>query len=190
MGSPDEEAAQDAQQLLRHLRKTSDLKLTYKPSSDIVLEGYADADHGGDRVDMKSTTGWVFLVYGCAVSWKSQLQKTPAWSTTEAEYMALFEAAREALWIRNFLGELGMQQKAATPLYCDNEAATTIANKPAAFGKSKHFDLKYHFTRDRVRRGQLKVSRVDTNNNLADIFTKVLPRGKLEVARRRLGLSG
>ncbi|KAE8210107.1 hypothetical protein CF319_g9440 [Tilletia indica] len=188
MGSPDEEAKADAQTALRYVRKTSDLKLTYKPTSDVVLQGYADADHGGDREDRKSTTGWVFLLFGCAVSWKSQLQKTVAWSTTEAEYIALAEAGREALWIRNFLGELGLEQKTATPLYCDNDAATSIANNPAAFGKSKHFELKYHFTRHQVRQGRLTVSRVGTDDNLADIFTKMLPRGKLEEARRRLGL--
>ncbi|KAE8240491.1 hypothetical protein A4X13_0g7775 [Tilletia indica] len=190
MASPDDESVDKCQHALRHLRKTSDLKLTYKPTGDIVLQGYADADHGMDREERKSTTGWVFLLYGCAVSWKSQLQKTTAWSTTEAEYMALFEAAREALWIRTFLGELGLPQTTATPLYCDNDAATTIANNRAAFGKSKHFDIKYHFTRQRVQRGELTVTRVDTDDNLADILTKVLPRGKQELARSRLGLSG
>ncbi|KAE8242447.1 hypothetical protein A4X03_0g8033, partial [Tilletia caries] len=87
MANPDAESTANVQKALRYLSKTTDLGLSYSPSSDIVLEGYSDADHGGDGPTMRSTTGYVFLVHGCPVSWRSQLQRTVAGSTTESEYM-------------------------------------------------------------------------------------------------------
>ena len=88
--------------------------------------GYVDSDYAGDLDQRRSLTGYVFQINGCTVSWKSTLQQVVALSTTEAEYIALTEAIKEALWLKGLLGELGFQQDSVEVL-CDSQSAIHLS---------------------------------------------------------------
>ena len=101
--------------ILKYLRRTKDLILSYG-SQELSIHGYSDSDFQSDVDDRKSTSGFIFLCNGGAVSWKSFKQTTTADSTTEAEYVAASEAAKEAVWMRKFVFELGVVPSMAYPI--------------------------------------------------------------------------
>ena len=127
---------------------------------------------------------------GGAVSWKSSKQSTVADSTTEAEYIDVAEAAKEAVWIRNFISELGVVSSVAGPikLYCDNDGAISQAKEPRSHQKSKHVLRKYHLLREIVGRNDVEVCKIFTDDNIADPLTKPLPQAKHEMHMKSMGM--
>ncbi|GJZ06378.1 hypothetical protein Tco_0540171 [Tanacetum coccineum] len=150
--------------ILKYLRNTRDMFLVY-----------------GGNTDTELNTGYVFVVNGGAVDWKSKKQTTIAMSATQAEYMAASEAAMEAVWIRKFVGDLGVMPSIKEPInmYCDNSAAIIFAKDSGIMKGARHFLRRYHFVREQVESGEIKILKVHTDDNLADPFTKALPRGKV-----------
>ena len=134
--------------ILKYLRRTKDLFLIYG-GGDLQLDGYTDSDFQSDIDDRKSTSGYVFICNGGAVSWKSSKQSTTADSTTEAEYIAASDAAKEAVWIKKFVTELTVVPsiESAVPLHCDNNGAVIQAKEPRSHQKSKHIERRYHIIR-------------------------------------------
>ena len=120
--------------ILKYLRRTKDEFLVYGGEEELGVRGYTDASFQTDQDDSRSQSGYVFIVNGGAVSWKSSKQETVADSTTEAEYIAASEAAKEGVWIRNFLIDLGVVPGSSSPLdvYCDNTGAIAQAKEPQA----------------------------------------------------------
>ena len=118
----------------------------------------------------------MFTLGGGAISWRSIKQSCIADSTMEAEYVAASEAAKEAVWLRNFLMDLGVVPSAqpAMTLYCDNSGAVANSREPRAHKKGKHIERKYHLIRDFVHRGDVAVTKIASADNLADPFTKSL----------------
>ena len=112
--------------------------------------GYTDSDFQSDADLRKSTSGYVFTLGGVAVSWRSINQSCIADSTMEAEYVA----AKEVIWLRKFLMELGVLAKAVDPmiLYCDNSGAVAQAKEPRNHRKDKHIERKYHLVQEIVQR--------------------------------------
>ena len=164
--------------IFRYLRRHS-LGITYRggASNAIVsvnLTGYADADYGNDPDTRRSTTGHVFMLAGGAISWESTRQRTVALSTTEAEYMALTCATKEAVWLRQLLKDLGFPQRQATRIWEDNQGCIALARNPVHHKRSKHIDIRYHFIRERVQSSEIDPQYVPSRENLADIFTKPL----------------
>ena len=102
--------------ILKYLRRTKDVFLVYGGVEELVVMGYTDASFQIDKDDSKSQSGYEFTINGGAVSWKSSKQETVADSTTEAEYIVVSEAAKEGVWIRKFLIELGVFPNASSPL--------------------------------------------------------------------------
>ncbi|GJW45764.1 hypothetical protein Tco_0077410 [Tanacetum coccineum] len=152
--------------------------------------GFCDASWQCDKDDTKSQTGYVFVVNGGAVDWKSKKQTTIAMHATQSEYMAASEAAMEAVWIRKFVGDLGVMPSINKPInmYCDNSAAITFANEPGVMKGARHFLRRYHYVREQVESGEIKLIKVHTDKNLADAFTKALPRGKVNEHANGIGL--
>jgi Reverse transcriptase (RNA-dependent DNA polymerase) len=178
-----------AQHLLRYLVGTPKLGLLYgAKGGQRGLLGYCDANHGGDVVTRRSTTGFVFLLHGAAVAWQSKLQPTVALSTTEAEYQAAGMAAREALWFRKLLPELGETVEGPTLILCDSESVRALLRNPMTTQRSKHIDIIHHFCRERVLLRQLQYDYVNTNDNWADALTKPVPRPKLVLCVSGMGL--
>ena len=110
--------------ILKYFRRTKDVFLIYG-DGDLIMEGYSDASFQSDIDDSKSQSGYVFTLNSGAVSWKSSKQETTADSTTKSEYIAAFEAAKEAVWIKKFITELGVVPSIVHPilLYCGNKGA-------------------------------------------------------------------
>ena len=112
--------------------------------SSLIL-GYSDSDWAGDMDTHRSTGGYVFFACGAAISWSSKLQLSPALSSTEAEYMACTCATQEAIWLCQFLDQLGYCQKNPTQLLGDNQGAIALAKNPGNHPHTKHIQLQYHF---------------------------------------------
>ncbi|GJT69974.1 retrotransposon protein, putative, ty1-copia subclass [Tanacetum coccineum] len=178
--------------ILKYLRNTKDMFLVYggNPSTELRVECYCDAGFETDRDDTKSQTGYVFVLNGGAVDWKSSKQSTTAMSATESEYIAASEAAMEAVWIRKFISGLGIVPTINEPLnmYCDNSAAVHYANEPGVQKGARHYQRRYHYVRECVELGEIRILKVHTDNNLADPFTKALSNRKLTQHARGMGL--
>eukprot|EP00873_Tetraselmis_striata_P010320 jgi/Tetstr1/430584/TSEL_020381.t1 len=189
MAKPEERHWQAAKRVLRYLKGTKTLGLTFSGGkADGLLHGYCDADWAGDVVSRRSTTGFVFMLCGAAVSWKSQLQATVALSTAEAEYMALCAAVCEALFLRELLRELCCAQSEATVIFEDNQSCIALTRNPMTHGRSKHIAIKYHFTREKVLSGEVAIEYCSTAQMVADALTKALGRLKhAEFAMQMLG---
>ena len=142
--------------------------------------GYSDASFQTDRDNFRSQSGWVFTLNGGAISWKSSKQETVADSTCESEYIAASEAAKEAIWLKNFIGDLGVVPAIKEPMeiFCDSESVVALAKEPRDHGRSRHIDRKYHFIRHRIEEGLLVAKRVSSDENPADPLTKGLTRVK------------
>eukprot|EP00873_Tetraselmis_striata_P042412 jgi/Tetstr1/462676/TSEL_007642.t1 len=175
MAKPEQLHWQAAKRVLRYLKGTKTLGLTFSGGkAHGLLHGYCDADWAGDVVLRRSTTGFVFMLCGAAVSWKSQLQATVALSTAEAEYMALCAAMCEALFLR----ELCCAQSEATVIFEDNQSCIALTRNPMTHGRSKHIAIKYHFTREKVLSGEVAIEYCPTAQMVADALTKPLGRLK------------
>ncbi|GAX84605.1 hypothetical protein CEUSTIGMA_g12026.t1 [Chlamydomonas eustigma] len=150
-------------------------------------DGDCDADYAGDMDTRRSTTGYVFSMHGGAISWSSRLQPTIAMSSCKAEYMSAASAVKEALWLRKLAADLNLEVKTLN-MYCNNQGSIKLLKHPIASARSKHIDVMHHFVRERVARGEVQFEYCNTEQMVADIFTKALPVTKLEFCRQELGL--
>lgn len=119
-------------------------------------------------------TGYAFTVGSSLASWKATLQPIVALSTTEAKYMALTEAAKEGIWLKGLISDLGFPQDKAI-IFCDSLSAICLAKHQVHHEKTKHIDIRYHFIRTEKR---VLVWKIDTEDNPVDMFTKPVPRSK------------
>jgi dihydroorotase len=150
--------------------------------------GYSDADHAGDLDGRKSTTGSLFLINGCLVTWQSVKKQAVALSSYVAEYMATFAMACQASWLRRLLGELLNQEEETVKLYVDNQSAIQLVKNPVFHDRSKHIDTHFHYIRECVEDGKIVVEHIGTANQLADIVTKSLGRVQFQDLRARIGI--
>ena len=155
---------------------------------ELSLKCYTDASFQTDRDDSRSQSGYVFILNGGAVSWKSSKQSVVAQSTTESEYIAASEAAREAAWMKKFIKELGVVPSIQDPIeiFCDNEGAIAQAKEPRAHQKTRHILRRFNYIRDVVNVGDISIRKVHTDQNLVDPFTKPLPLDKHEGHERAI----
>ncbi|KAJ1261738.1 hypothetical protein BS78_09G054200 [Paspalum vaginatum] len=176
--------------ILKYLRRTKDAFLVFGGEEELVVKGYTDAGFQTDKDSSRSQAGFVFCLNGGAVSRKSSKQDTVADSTTEAEYIAASKAAKEVVWVRKFVSELGVVLSASCPLdlYCDNIGAIVQANESRSHQKFKHILRRYHLIRDIIDRGDAKICKVHTDLNVADPLTKPLPQSKFEVHTKAMGI--
>ncbi|WKA06381.1 hypothetical protein VitviT2T_024283 [Vitis vinifera] len=162
--------------ILRYLKGTLFHGLFYSAQSPLVLRAFSDADWAGDPTDRRSTTGYCFLLGSSLISWRSKKQTFVARSSTEAEYRALADTTSELLWLRWLLKDLGVSTSSATPLYYDNQSAIHIAHNDVFHERTKHIEIDCHFIRYHLLHGALKLFSVSSKDQLADIFTKSLPK--------------
>nr|GEX35397.1 putative retrotransposon protein [Tanacetum cinerariifolium] len=143
---------------------------------ELRVSCYTDAGYLTDADDLKSQTGYVFVLNGGAVDWKSAKQSIFATSSVEAKYIAAFDASKEVVWVRKFISGLGMVPKIEEPIsmYCDNTGAIAIANESGVTKGARHFRAKVHYLREVIEFGDIKLGKVHTDDNLADPFTKAL----------------
>ena len=189
MQRPTEAHMQALRRLLRYLQGTSHKGLLLYHSSPNTLHAYSDSDWARDKDDYISTTAYIVYLGNNAISWTSKKQRTRARSSTEAEYRAVANTTAELLWVRNLLVELGCAVPQCPVIYCDNAGATYVSANPVFHSKMKHLGLDYHFVRENVQAGLLRVSYISTHDQLADVLTKPLPRTTFHDLIGRIGLS-
>jgi hypothetical protein len=170
--------------ILRYLKGTKSYGITYSNSQgdndDLFhgfFHGFADAAYANTD-DYKSTAGYVFIAAGGAITWRSKKQTFTALSTTEAEYVALSEAAREAYWLRNLYEELGIKQESPTTIKGDNNGSISMARNPQFHNRAKHIAVRYHRVRDAINDGIIKIDSCRDPEQTADVLTKALHRFK------------
>lgn len=187
--NPNQEHLDAVHRIFAYLKGTPDRGIYYNPEEELKLEMFVDSDWGGCPDTHRSTTGWVCTLGRKPISWSSQRQKTVALSTTEAEYVAATEAAKEAVWLKGLINELGTQFRIESiPLYIDNNSAMKLTRNAEFHARTKHIGIKYHFIRELVEDNTVIPIRVDTADNIADIFTKPLGRPTFEKHLSNLGM--
>jgi hypothetical protein len=177
-----------AKHVLRYLRGTVGFGLRYVGGDGVRLHGYSDSDWAGSAVDRKSTSGGCFSLGSTVVSWFSRKQTSVALSSAEAEYMAASLASCEAIWLHKLLAGLFGQVLEPTVIYCDNQSCIKLSENPVFHDRSKHIEIRYHFIRDRVQKGVVKLQYISTDEQIADILTKPLVKGKFVYFRDKLGV--
>nr|GEU81896.1 retrovirus-related Pol polyprotein from transposon TNT 1-94 [Tanacetum cinerariifolium] len=161
--------------------------LWYPKDTAIALTAYADADHAGCQDTRRSTSGSAQFLGDKLVSWSSKKQQSTAIFTTEVEYIAMSGCCAQILWMRSQLTNYGFDFN-KIPLSCDNRSAIALCCNNVQHSRSKHIDICHHFIREQVKRGVVELHFVSTDYQLADIFTKALPRQRFEFILPRLGM--
>ncbi|GJR75666.1 retrovirus-related pol polyprotein from transposon TNT 1-94 [Tanacetum coccineum] len=172
--SPTKKHLEALKRVFRYLRGTINWGLWYPKDTAMALTAYADADHAGCQDTRRSTSGSAQFLGDKLVSWSSKKQKSTAISTTEAEYIAMSGCCAQILWMRSQLSDYSFAFNKIS-LYCDRSAIALCCNN-VQHSQSKHIDILHHFIREQVEKGVVELYFVTTDYQLADIFTKALPR--------------
>ncbi|KAJ0502363.1 putative RNA-directed DNA polymerase [Helianthus annuus] len=188
MQEPKESHMKLIKQILRYVKGTINLGLSYGRDGDDSIVGFCDSSHATNKTDGRSTTGMAFYFGTSLVSWNSQKQKTVALSSCESEFMAAAATACQALWLRGLLSELTGCKEKVVVLLVDNKSAIALMKNPVFHGRSKHINTRFHFIRECIEREEVRVEYVRGEKQRADILTKALPRVKFEEMRRMLGV--
>ena len=170
------------------MRRYPDVGLFFKQGEENYLHGYTDADYGQDIDDRISIGAYIFFIGNSSVSWNSKKQSSTSRSSCESKYRALAQCSTEAIWIRRLLGELKLLDNKPTHLYCDNQSSIKLSYNPVFHERSKHFEIDFHFTRQKVEENVIKVEFIPSQEQPADILTKPLRRTNFEDCRKRLHL--
>lgn len=160
----------------------------YGSTPDLTLQGYCDADYAGDHDDRKSRTGYLFLLANGAIVWCSKRQGCTADSTTEAEFVAMDESVKEAIWLRRLLHSLGFPSSQPTQILSVNQGAIQLVKNPRYHKRTKHIETKYYLIREKYDQQEVTVSYVNTKQQLADILTKALTKDVFQHLRHLHGL--
>ncbi|GJR79848.1 retrotransposon protein, putative, ty1-copia subclass [Tanacetum coccineum] len=173
--------------IFRYLRGTVNRGLWYLKDSLIALIAFEDADHVGCQDTRRSTFGSMQFLGDRLVSWSSKRQKSDAISSTEAEYIAMSGCCAQILWMRSQLTDYGLGFN-KIPMYCDNKSAIALCCNNVQHSRSKHIDIRFHFIKEHVENGVIELYFVNTEYQLADIFTKPLAREIIEFLINKLGM--
>nr|GEW83196.1 hypothetical protein [Tanacetum cinerariifolium] len=189
--NPDDLHWTTVKNILKYLRNTKDMFLVYGGDlkRELRVSCYTDAGYLTDADDLKSVTGYVFILNG-VVDWKSAKQSIIATSSAEAEYIAAFDASKEAVWVRKFIFRLGVVPTIKEPIsmYYDNTRENAIANESGITEGARHFHDKVHYLREVIEYGDVKLEKVHIDDNLADPFTKALAFLKHSEHTRNIGI--
>lgn len=188
--SPGESHWIAAKKILRYLKKTADLRIIYRflSSKGDSLIAYSDADWAGDQDDRKSTSAYVMMYGNGPITWASRKQGTNALSTLESEYLAAASAVQELKWLHRLLASIEKSNEESVILRCDNQGMIKYSANTEQHRRTKHIDNKYHFVKDEVGSGRVTMEYVSTEEQLADLLTKALPKGAFIKFRDLLGL--
>ena len=172
--------------ILRYLKGTSNLGLLYRSTTSSELVGYSDADWAGDVGDQKSTSGYVFMLSGAAISWRSNLCGS---FNRRSGVCSSFCCCPKALWLQQLASDILNTSVQETTILEDNQAAICLAKDQQVHGKTKHIDIKYRFIRDLVHAGRVKLAYCASEDMVADMLTKGLPIKQFEKLRKLAGVA-
>ena len=167
--------------VLRYISGTRNVGLTFGSVQNTSVTGYSDADWGGCKTTRKSTSGFVYLMAGGAVSWRSRKQTVTATSSCEAEYIATCTASKEAVWLSRLVADMqGLSEPDPITLNVYNQGCIDTIRNQAINQRNKHVDIQYHYVRDVAERDQVRFKYCPTELMTADTLTKPLDRIKFE----------
>lgn len=187
--NPSSDHLERARRIFHYLNQTIDWKLRIVGTKPLTMRAFCDADWAGDHNDRKSTSGYVIRLGESLCAWSSRKQNCVSLSTAEAEYVALVDCAKECIWMKRFLEELGYKI-GSWVLECDNQAAIQLTNSLTVNSRTKHIDIRHKFLLDLLSCDQVQILYVNSKANLADVFTKPLSKEKHYLAAASIGLLG
>ncbi|CAL1376252.1 unnamed protein product [Linum trigynum] len=181
-----------AKKVLRYLQGTKGHMLSFRRSDHLEVIGYSDSDYAGCVDTRKSTFGYLFLLAGGAISWKSAKQSVIATSTMKAEFIACYEATNHDLWLRNFISGLGIVDTIAKPLkiYFDNSTAVFFSKNDKYSKGAKHMEVKYFVVKEEVQKQRVSIEHISTQLMIVDPLTKGLPPKTFTEHVERMGIIG
>ncbi|KAK8528344.1 hypothetical protein V6N12_074874 [Hibiscus sabdariffa] len=176
--------------ILKYLRRNKDVFLVYRGKEESSIKVYPDASFKTDKDKSRSQSGFMFCLNEGVLSWKSSKQDTIDYSTTEAKYIATSEMAKEVVWIKKFISELGVVPSISDAIgfYCDDNRAIAQAKRPRSQKKPKHFLKRFHLIREIIDRGDVDIYKVHTDNNIVDPLTKPLAQQKHDLHTESLSI--
>ncbi|KAL1201540.1 Retrovirus-related Pol polyprotein from transposon RE1 [Cardamine amara subsp. amara] len=189
MHVPTDSHLQVAKWVLSYLAGTPTHGIFLRRDNVFSLHAFSVADWAGDADDLISTNAYVIYIGQHPISWSCKKQKTVVRSSTEAEYRAVANTSSELRWITSLLTELGIHLSQVSVVYCDNVGATYLCANPVFHSRMKHVALDYHFIRNQVQAGTLRVSHISTCDQLADVLTKPLPHAPFHHLICKIGVS-
>nr|GFA85730.1 copia protein [Tanacetum cinerariifolium] len=184
---PIEKHLKEVKRIFRYLRGTINTGLWYIKDYGFELTGFSDADYVGCKDTFKSTSGGAKFLGKKLVCWSSKKQDCTALSTAKAEYVSLSTCCAQVLWMRTQLKNYGFHFN-KIPIYCDSKSAIAISCNPVQHSRTKHIAVRYHFIKEHVEKGTIKLFFLKTDYQLADLFTKALPADRFNYLVRRLGM--
>ena len=185
--NPSQDHLNKALYICRYLIGMSTYSLVYNVGSGAGLTACTDSDWGSDPTSCLLQTGFYLKLADGLISWTSHVQKTITYSSTEAEYMALSDCARQVTWIRSLLSELGYKLK-AIPICGDNQGSIFMASNPVTEPRSKHINIRYHRICESIVNGKIELFFIDGAENPADLLKKNLLHEKFAKFKVQLGL--
>jgi transposase InsO family protein len=189
VSNPTQEDWNEAKRILKYLKGTISIKLNLNISVDEEkLIGYCDANFAECRQTRKSNGGFIFKTFGATISWRCKKQDLIALSSMEAEYIALCDAVKEVKWLKRLLNDFGVDINNPILLYEDNQSCLKFANEEKFSDRSKHIDIKAHSVKDSIDKGIIKCVYCPTDDMVADMMTKPLPKAKIQKFREAAGL--
>jgi hypothetical protein len=189
MSCPTEEHMDAVRRIFRYVKGTIDFKLVLGGSMEsMMLKGFSDADWGANDTTRKSISGYCFTLGAGAITWSSKKQKSVALSSTEAEYMALTQAVKEAIWLNRLLEDLDHKASGGVPILVDNQSCIALAKNPEFHSRTKHIDIQYHFIREKVELGVINLEYCPTKQMVADVLTKGVTKDKHQWCTKAMGV--
>jgi hypothetical protein len=188
--NPNDQHWNAVKRILRYLKGSLELQLTFSgPIKNLI--GYSDSNWAGDHDTRRSTSGYIFNIGSGAISWSSKRQPTVALSSCEAEYVGQTNAIKEAIWLKQFLAQVHVDQfnsPSATIIFCDNQGAISLANNPVFHARTKHIAVHHHFGREKVQSGDVELKYTPTELQVADGLTKALDKSRFIRFREAIGV--
>ncbi|GJS19670.1 hypothetical protein Tco_0448302 [Tanacetum coccineum] len=184
---PTEKYLKEVKRIFRYLWGTVNMGLWYTKDSGFELTVFSDADYVGCKDTFKSTSGGAQFLGKKLVSWSLKKQDCTALSIAEAEYVSLSACCAQVIWMRTQLTDYGYHFN-KIPIYCDLKSAIAISCNPVQHSRTKHIAVRYHFIKEHVEKGTIKLYFVKKDYQLADLFTKALLVDRFNYLVRRLGM--
>ena len=188
MHSPQKHHFEAAFRVLRYLKGTVGLGITFRKQGNLNLLIYTDSDFAGGLLDRRSTTGYCTFLGGNLVTWRSKKQNVVSKSSTEAEFRAISKGIDEVLWLKYLLRDLRIPYKEPIRLLCDNKSAICLAHDPLYHDRVKHVDIDRFYIREQLDREVIEIKHIRTGDQCADVFTKGLPARTFTRLINKLGM--
>ena len=188
MHSPTTSHWQALKRVVRYLQNSHQYGLFFSQNSTCEIQCFSDSDWGGCPDNRRSTNGYVLYLGNNLVSWQTKKQPTIARSSTESEYKSMANATAEIMWMQSLLSELGCSLPHPATLWCDNVGAIYLTANPVFHARTKHIELDYHFVREQIQLGRVRVKFISSADQIADILTKSLSCVPFDRHRSKLRL--